>query len=88
MNLDDKTIAKLAQQLGVNPSEKKTAAKVKELERKSDDELVREILQVKEQLLGSNVPKEKQMEAVRSLMPLMNGQQKARLAKLIELLES
>ena len=38
-------------------------------------------------LAASNVPYEKQVAAVQSLMPMMNGEQRARLTRIIELLK-
>ena len=80
MQLDDKTILDLAGQLGISADKKTTVAKAKSYEQKSDAELVSEIMKIK-------IPYEKQMAAVQSLMPMMNGQQKARLTRIIELLK-
>ena len=44
-------------------------------------------MKLKEKLNESNVPYEKQIAAVQSLMPMMNREQKARLSKIIELLK-
>ena len=87
MQLDDKTILDLAGQLGISADKKTTVAKAKSYEQKSDAELVSEIMKIKNQLEAANIPYEKQMAAVQSLMPMMNGQQKARLTKIIELLK-
>ena len=78
MQLDDKTILDLAGQLGISADKKTTVAKAKSYEQKSDAELVSEIMKIKNQLEAANIPYEKQMAAVQSLMPMMNGQQKAR----------
>ena len=87
MQLDDKTILDLAGQLGISADKKTTVAKAKSYEQKSDAELVSEIMKIKNQLEAANFPYEKQMAAVQSLMPMMNGQQKARLTRIIELLK-
>ncbi|MCI9477134.1 hypothetical protein AALA22_03240 [Anaerovoracaceae bacterium 41-7] len=87
MQLDDKTILDLAGQLGISADKKTTVAKAKSYEQKSDAELVSEIMKIKNQLEAANIPYEKQMAAVQSLMPMMNGQQKARLTRIIELLK-
>ena len=60
---------------------------LRQLENKSDAELEREILKIKEQLRANNVTYEKQLGMLRSLAPMMNGSQKARLQKVIELLQ-
>ena len=87
MQLDDKTILDLAGQLGISADKKTTVAKAKSYEQKSDAELVSEIMKIKNQLEAANIPYEKQIAAVQSLMPMMNGQQKARLTRIIELLK-
>ena len=87
MELDDKTIMELASQLGISTNKKAAVATARSYEKKSDAEIVSEIMKLKEKLNESNVPYEKQIAAVKSLMPMMNGEQKARLAKIIELLK-
>lgn len=87
MELDDKTIMELASQLGISTNKKAAVATVRSYEKKSDAQIVSEIMKLKEKLNESNVPYEKQIAAVKSLMPMMNGEQKARLAKIIELLK-
>lgn len=87
MELDDKTIMELASQLGISADKRSTMAKAKSFQNKSDGELVSEIMKLKKKLDGSNVPYEKQIAAVESLMPMMNGEQKARLSRIIELLK-
>ena len=87
MELDDKTIMELASQLGISGNKKTAAGTVKSYEKKSDAELIAEIMKLKEKLNESNVPYEKQIAAVQSLMPMMNREQKARLSKIIELLK-
>ncbi len=87
MQLDDKIIQNLAGQLGLSADKKSTVAKVKSYEQKSDAEIVSEIMKIKDKLTAANVPYEKQLAAVQSLMPMMNQEQKARLTKIIELLK-
>lgn len=87
MQLDDKTIMDLASQLGIRTGDKQTVSKVREYENKSDAELVSEIMKLKDRLTAANIPYEKQVAAVQSLMPMMNGEQKARLTKIIGLLK-
>lgn len=88
MSIDDKTIMELAGQLGISGDKKRTVEKAKSYQNKSDGELVSEIMQIKEKLKAKNIPYDKQVEMVKSLMPMMNGEQKARLIKIIELLQS
>lgn len=87
MKLDDKTIMDLANQLGISADRKKAVAKAQSYEKKSDGEIVSEIMKMKEKLEAANIPYEKQVAAVQSLMPMMNGEQKARLSEILELLK-
>ena len=87
MNLDDKMIAEIAGQLGLKGRPGVSAADVKRLEGKSDAELEREILRIREQLAARGVTKPRQAAMLRSLLPMMDDNQKARLRKVIELIE-
>ena len=62
-------------------------ATVKKLERKSDAELAKDILRMKEQLEANNISPQQQIAIVRRLMPMMDANQKARLQRVIELLK-
>lgn len=87
MKLDDRTIAELADQLGISADKKSAADAVKSYEKKSDAELVSEMMKIRDRLAANNISYEKQIAAVKSLMPMMNSEQKARLTKIIGLLE-
>lgn len=87
MSLDDKTIMNLARQLGVKADQKSAAQITKGYENKSDESLVAEIEGIRDKLAANNVSYEKQREIIQSLMPMMNGQQKARLKELIRLID-
>lgn len=87
MKLDEKTIMELAGQLGVPADKKKAAETARRYERKSDAEIEAEILKLQDKLNAANIPYDKQMALVQSLMPMMNGQQKARLHKVIGLMK-
>lgn len=87
MSLDDKTIMNLAKQLGVKANQKSTAQMVKGYADKSDASLVAEIEGIRDKLAANNISYEKQNEIIQSLMPMMNGQQKARLKELIRLID-
>ena len=56
-------------------------------EKKSDEELVAELRKLQHKLNAANIPYEKQIAAVESLMPMMDEKQKARLQKVIGLLK-
>ncbi len=87
MKLDDKTINNLAGQLGLSTRPGKVESQMRDYEKKSDEELVAELLKMQEKLKTANIPYETQMAALESLMPMMNGQQKARLEKIVGLLK-
>lgn len=87
MELDERTIMELAGQLGISADRKSVAAKAKTMEQKSDAELMSEIIRLRDKLNAGNVPYDKQISMVKSLMPMMNGEQKARLSRIIRLLE-
>ncbi|MBR3785139.1 MAG: hypothetical protein IKJ77_01865 [Firmicutes bacterium] len=87
MKLDEKTINSLAGQLGLGAKSGPVEQKMREYENKSDGELVAELLKMQEKLKAANIPYETQMAALESLMPMMSGQQKARLEKIVGLLK-
>lgn len=87
MKLDDKTLKSLASQLGLSGKTGAVERQMKAYENKSDEELIKELLKLQEKLKAANIPYETQMRALESLMPMMNGQQKARLEKLVGLMK-
>lgn len=87
MKLDDKTLKSLAGQLGMSATSGHVERKIKAYENKSDEELIGELLKMQKKLEAANIPYETQMAALESLMPMMNGQQKARLEKIVGLLK-
>lgn len=87
MELNEKTIAEIAGQLGLNPGNQVTKEDVRRLENKSDAELAADILRLKEQLKANNISYDKQVAMLRNLMPMMDAKQRARLQKIIQLIE-
>ena len=87
MNLNEKSIAELAAQLGLKGNAGISGADLKRLQGKSDGELEREILRVREQLTARGMSNEKQVALLRNLLPMTDSKQKARLLKVIELME-
>lgn len=84
--MDNKVIMDLAKQLGL-PQET-AEAKAREYMGKSDEEILREIKKLKPLLKRDKRTYQKQMQTIRALAGTMNGSQKARLEKIIALLES
>ena len=87
MDLNEQMAGEIARQLGLSGKGGVSHDTVKKLERKSDAELSRDILRLKEQLAANNISPQQQMAIVKKLMPMMDANQKARLQKVIELLK-
>lgn len=87
MSLNDKMIKEIAGQLGLSGSPAISPREIQRLEGKNDAELEREILRMREQLRAKGVPPQKQAAMLRSLLPMMNGNQRARLQKIIGMIE-
>lgn len=87
MNLDEKTIAEIAKQLGLKEEPTIRMEDVKRLQGKSDAQLESEILRIRESLAARGVSRQKQVAMLRSLLPMMDMNQRARLRKAIELIE-
>lgn len=87
MNLDDNMIADIAQQLGLSGNPGISPGDLRRMEGKSDEELKREILRMRDQLAARGIPYGKQATMLRSLMSMMDHKQRTRLQKVIELIE-
>ena len=87
MDLNEQMAGEIARQLGLSGRNGVSRDVVRELERKSDADLSRDILRLKKQLAENNISPQQQMAIVKKLMPMMNSEQKARLQKVIELLK-
>lgn len=87
MAISDKLLMDLANDLGIE-SIKEAERKAERFVGKSDDALLREIAQLKERIMKDPEAFEKQIKAVYALRPMMTDEQKARLDKIIRLLES
>ena len=87
MDLNEQMAGEIARQLGLSGNKGVDRDTVKKLERKSDAELSRDIMRLKEQLAANNISTQQQIAIVRKLMPMMDDNQKARLQKIIELLK-
>ena len=87
MELNDKMVGEIAQQLGIKPGKNNGQDILRQLENKSDAELEREILKIKEQLKANNITYQKQIGMLKNLATMMNTKQRARLQKVIEILQ-
>lgn len=84
--MDHKILMDLAKQLGL--PERAAEEKANEYMGKSDEEILREIKKIKAVIKRDHKAYEKQMQTIKALAAGMNGQQRARLQKIIDLLES
>jgi hypothetical protein len=103
MDMNDKLLADLAAQLGLGPSAPsgperpsragsaaatdRMADLADKYRGKSDQELISEIMKVKHALKRDRAQFENQMRTIKALRSMMGGEQRARLDKLIRLLE-
>ncbi len=93
MEINDKLMMELAEQLGFQRN--RTVSKsdrvsdiADKYKGKSDQELIDEIMKVKKAMKKDQTQFDKQMKTIKALRTMMNGEQRARLEKLIRLLES
>lgn len=92
MDINDKLMMDLAEQMGFSrnaaPQKDKVSNLADKYKGKSDQELISEILKVKKTMKKDSAQFEKQMKTVKALRSMMNGEQRARLDQLIRLLEA
>jgi hypothetical protein len=92
MDINDKLVMDLAEQLGLGQKSVTKADRMSDMadkyKGKSDQELIEEILKVKHNLKKNSAQFDKQMKSIKALRSMMTGEQKARLERLIRLLES
>lgn len=86
MDLNEKMIADIAGQLGLSRSTVVGSETIRKLEGKSDQELMGEILKLREQLKENNISYDKQKAILQNLLPMMKGEQRSRLEKIIKML--
>ena len=87
MELNEAMAREIARQLGLKDEGTMNMETLRRLEGKSDSELEREILRLRQQLAAKGIAPSRQASMLRSLMPMMEGKQKARLPRVIELIE-
>lgn len=86
MDINEKMAAEIASQLGLGNSGGVNKQVLKGLEKKSDQELARDILRMKEQLAAANISPARQKAMLKSLVPMMNASQRERLEKIMKLI--
>ena len=86
MDINEKMAAEIASQLGLGKSGGANKQVLRGLEGKSDQELARDILRMKEQLAAANISPARQKAMLKSLVPMMNASQRERLEKIMKLI--
>lgn len=86
MSINNKNIDDIARQLGLSGKKPMSKSQIDYLSSKSDAELEREILKIKEQLRANNISYEKQVAMLKSIAPMMDQKQRERLNKVMEML--
>lgn len=92
MNIDDKMLKDLAGQIGMGGrSSRSTSDMISEAKEnysgKSDDQLLQEILKLKQVLKKDRKAFDKQMEMIKSLRPMMAPEQRKKLDGLLKMLD-
>ena len=92
MDINDKMLADLASELGLPQNNRSNMEKAKRkasgYQNKSDDEVLKEILNLKDTLKKDRAAYEKQMATLRALRGVMQGEQRQRLERIISMLEN
>ena len=86
MDINEKMAAEIASQLGLGKGGGVNRQVLRGLEGKSDQELARDILRMKEQLAAANISPSRQKAMLKSLIPMMNPSQRERLEKIMKLI--
>lgn len=91
MSVDEKLLMQLASQIGLKGNASKdmrqAERQAQKFEGSSEKELLDEIMNLRSSMKSNPQMYDKQVKAIRSLRSMMNGEQKARLDKLLQLLE-
>lgn len=91
MDINEKMLMDLAEQAGVRPRHGKEIKQAEQMagrmRGKNEDEILSEILRLKEGMKKDPAAYQKQINAVRALRGMMNPEQRARLDRVLELLE-
>ncbi len=91
MDINEKLLMDLANQVGFSGKNEKNMKRAEQMAEaykgKGEDELLKEILKLKQSMKSDRGQYEKQIKAIRSLRGMMNTEQKARLDRVLQLLE-
>lgn len=90
MQLDNKKIMDLAKRYGFDPAGDEAVATERAAERymgKSDEELLKEMMKLKQSIKKDPIQFRKQLTAIRAMRGMLTGEQREKLDRIIRLLE-
>lgn len=90
MDINEKMLSDLAGQIGMRPKNRdmqKAEQMASGMQGKSEDEILKEILRLKDSMKKDPVAYQKQIKAIRALRGMMNQDQRARLDRVLDMLE-
>ena len=88
MSINEKSVSEIARQLGLSGSKGVSKAQIDYLSSKSDAELERELLKMRDQLKASGMSYEKQLAMMKSIVPMLDAKQRQRLDRLMKVLKT
>lgn len=91
MEINEKLLMELAGQVGFSGNNEKSVKRAERMaesyQGKGEEELLKEILKLKKSMKADRGQYEKQIKAIRSLRGMMNAEQRARMDRVLQLLE-
>ena len=88
MSINEKSVSEIARQLGLSGSKGVSKAQIDYLSSKSDAELERELLKMRDQLKASGMSYEKHLAMMKSIAPMLDAKQRQRLDRLMKVLKT
>ena len=88
MSINENSVSEIARQLGLSGSKGVSKAQIDYLSSKSDAELERELLKMRDQLKASGMSYEKQLAMMKSIAPMLDAKQRQRLDRLMNVLKT
>ena len=88
MSINEKNVGEIARQLGLSSGKGVSKAQIDYLSSKSDAELERELLKMRDQLKASGMSYEKQLAMMKSIAPMLDAKQRQRLDRLMKVLKT
>ena len=88
MSMNNKNLEDIARQLGLSGENTVSKREIERLSSKSDAELERELLKMRDQLKASGMSYEKQLAMMKSIAPMLDVNQRERLDRLMKVLNT